>query len=78
MKNYHLDEKYIRFMISATNCFNKYNDGDFILLEDKHDECPICLENIILKKGFFNCDHYICVECFLQIKIKNCCLCRSQ
>jgi hypothetical protein len=77
MKDYWKTEKYIKFMISKTNGFNKTNDGNFIELEDKWDDCPICLENIILKKGFFDCNHSICADCFIQLKIKKCCLCRS-
>jgi hypothetical protein len=75
IKNCRTAEKYIG-MVPKKNGF--FKNGIFIELEDKHDECPICLENVILKKGFFDCDHSICLGCFFQLKTKICCLCRSQ
>jgi hypothetical protein len=51
---------------------------DELKFEEKQDECHVCLENVCVKKGYFNCNHFICKKCYNSLYDKKCCLCRSK
>jgi hypothetical protein len=42
----------------------------------KMTSCPVCYKNMTCVQ-FFQCEHYVCSECFIRFENKICMLCRS-
>jgi hypothetical protein len=79
LNNYLQDSKYIKFT-SQFNIYTSYttnNECRQVKLEDKIDDCCVCLEKVNVKKGFFECNHFVCTDCFCNLTSKKCCICRS-
>jgi hypothetical protein len=75
MKDWWKTERVIRSNIDKLNIYHKHNDTDYVTLVDMYHYCPYCQIMCVVKKGFFDCDHWVCVDCFIKIRPDNCIEC---